>query len=159
MKDIHPSIILAPLNCQHPARGIVVERSADHRLCILMVNDGKPATLDDWKDYTQTVLSNWPQGQPCLLLHDLHRSGFAAFNADMQRKFEELYHFRPGLERLVAVVLPTEWGVDRIAQLDIKMRELLAPYHYPVHWEVFTKRDAALRWLIQTYVKRSWTSR
>ena len=154
MTDGQPPAPLLPLRCEYPARGIILERSADSTLYIFVVQDSKPETLDAWKNCTKTVLSKWPLARPCLFLHDLRRTSLSAFNADMQGKFEELYRFRPQLERLVAVVLPTYWGVDRIAQLDLRLRSLTAPYGYAIYWEVFTGRRDALRWLTQMYLNR-----
>jgi hypothetical protein len=157
MKAVQRQIVVDPLTCEYPVPGLVIERSADQQLCIFMMNDGRPATLNAWNTCTFNVLRNWPQGQPCLLLHDLHRAGFWTSSREMLGKFKELYQFRPELARLVAIVLPTNWGVDLIAQLDIKLRALLAPSGYPIHWEVFTKRDYALHWLVHTDLSQAST--
>ncbi len=82
-----------------------------------------------------------------MLLHDLRKSGLLAFDAHMQAKFNELYRFRPKLERSVAVVLPPDVLTELIARLAMKLRELNSPLDYPVHWAVFTKPEAALKWL------------
>ena len=85
-----------------------------------------------------------------MFLHDLHKSGMRAFDVHMQDGFQELYRFRPDLERYVAAVLPAASNAD-IARLDVLVRELKENRTYPVHWEVFTDRKSAMEWLIAKY--------
>ena len=59
---------------------------------------------------------------------DAALNGQQIHGADVITRIDYALHEPLGLERLVAVVLPADWGVDLIAQLDIKLRGLLAPY-------------------------------
>lgn len=144
---------LAPLTYEYPAPGIDLAKSADQTLFIMAVHDGQLTTLDAWENCSKTVLASWLSGKPCLVLHDLHKSGILVFNDHMRDKFEALYRFRPDLERQVALVLPADLGLDVMARLAIKVRALTAPYGYAVQWEVFKKREQALQWLIQRHGK------
>jgi hypothetical protein len=150
MSTLKPMITPALFTFESPAPGVTLKKSTDERLCIFVMQDGKPETLDAWGDCTKAVLQSWSQGKRHLLLHDLRKSGLLALDAHMQAKFDELYKFRPELERSVAIVLPSDLITELVARLEVKLRALRSPLNYPVHWEVFTKPETALKWLVQT---------
>lgn len=127
---------------------LVAELSVDGKLLIMDVNDGHPDTLLDWYLTVKETLEAWPSDVPCFMLHDLHRIAYAAFNAQMQMEFLDLSHFRPELERHVAVILPEGLSAS-VAELDFKMREIQPLPDSHVHSKVFTRRKPALHWLIQ----------
>ncbi len=144
MSNINPFIV------EHVSPGVVKERSANGKLVIFVIDNGKDETIAAWANAVKDELERWPNGHPCLFLHDLHKSGMRAFDAHMQDDFQELYQYRPDLERYVAAVLPANSNAD-IARLDVMVRELKAKYTYPVHWDVFTDRKQALEWLLTRY--------
>ncbi len=131
---------------EHVSPNIVKERSRNGEMVVFEIADGSVTTVSQWASAVEDELCRWPSGYPCLILHDLHKSGRLAFGAEMQADFERLFHLRPDLKRYVAVIMPPNDSVD-IARLDCLIRKLNEAEHYPVNWEIFTKRKDALTWL------------
>jgi len=136
-----------PFVVEHISPGVLKKRSANGKLDIFSMDNGREQTVAAWADAVKTELMRWPAGYPCLLLHDLRKTGLLAFGAEMQTDFEELFQLRPDLERYVALVMPADFSAE-IVRLDILVRELQAKIGYPVHWKVFTHRHDAMGWLL-----------
>ena len=141
LSDFNPFII------EHLSRTVIKERSANGKLIIFDIQNGENETVATWTRVVEDELMHWPASRPCLLLHDLHKSGLLAFGTLMQGAFQEMFELRPDLRRYVAVVMPTGIAAE-IAHLDTLVRELKAQIDYPVHWDVFTNRMDALVWLL-----------
>ena len=148
MEGVEEPIVIYPLTYEHLAPGLIRERSADQKLCIFVVHDGLAATIDAWETCARDVLNEWPTTRPCLLIHDFNRGWLGDFGKNMLGRFERLYTFRPDLKRQVAIILPHNVTISVLVELDIRLREMAAPYKYPIRWEVFAKRTEALKWLI-----------
>ncbi len=136
-----------PFIVEHVSPDVRKQRSANGNLDIFYVSNGQEPTIRTWAEAVKDDLLHWQSGSPCLVLHDLHKSGALAFGPTMQADFQELFQLRPELERYVAVVMPADFSAE-IARLDVLVRELQAEAGYPVHWKVFTSRGAATRWLL-----------
>jgi hypothetical protein len=141
MSDFGPFVV------EHVSRSVFKERSASGKLVIFHIEDGQDETIAQWASAVKDELTRWPSGHPCLLLHDLHKTGISAFGAYIRDDFQRLYQLRPDLKRYVGIVMPAGSEAE-IAQLDVMVRELKAKIGYPVHWEVFTDREGALAWLL-----------
>lgn len=142
-----------PFHVEHVTADITQEISADHRLVIFDVANSGSATMSHWVDQVKGVLTDWPADTPCLLLHDLHRSG-SSFELYMTEKFPELYVFRPHLSRQVAFVMPHAFSEDQTKEVEsetelaVRCRELESHQKYPVRWELFHDRRSALKWIL-----------
>ncbi len=132
---------------EHVSPSVIKERSSNGKLIIFSIDNGQDRTVAAWADAVKDELLRWPNGHPCLFLHDLHKSGMLAFGAHMQDDFQRLYELRPDLERYVAVVMPAN-SSEEIARLDVRVRELKAKSDYPVHWNVSPDRESAMAWLL-----------
>lgn len=139
---------LNPIRARRISPNIVEEWSADGRLIIFSVGDGERPTVDTWAEAVRTVIRDWPSDQVCLLLHDLHKCGYLAFDAHMQRKLLELHDFELSVNRHTALVMPGEFTAD-LVRLFVKVQELSAARRYPIQWEIFLTRSKALTWLQQ----------
>ncbi len=140
-------IELNPLTIQHHYPQVIEEYSSDRKLAIFVLENSAPATIRAWTHEVKETLEKWPSGYPCLLIHDFHKIGRFVLNADMWNSFHELHRLRPDLERYVALIMPFNSDLQPI-RLAIRTRDLGVPSYYPIHWEVFGHRKAALSWLI-----------
>ena len=141
-------LAFSPFIIEHVSPSVIKERSANGKLIIFAIDNGQEQTVAAWAHATKDELLRWPNGYPCLFLHDLHKSGMLAFGAHMQDDFQRLYQLRPDLERYVAVVMPAN-SSEELSRLDIRVRELKAKFDYPVHWNVFPDRGSAMAWLLE----------
>src|SRR5438128_2343302 len=105
---------------QQVAPGVTRECSSDGCLMVFNVMDGSHQTVARWGNWVKNLLLQWPTDKPCYLLHDLHRSSFAAFDRLMQTECDELFRLRPDLERWVAVILPAN-DAALIARLSVRV--------------------------------------
>lgn len=125
---------------------LIEEWSADRQLVIFTVADGEHSTVDAWARAVKTAISEWPSDRACLLLHDLHKCGLFAFDANMQQRILELRHFKGDVKRHTALVVPDRFTAE-IAELFVKVQELRFNKVYPVHSEVFLARKDGFIWL------------
>jgi hypothetical protein len=137
---------LNPLTVQHLDPKVTEEISADHKLVIFQVENTDLFTLHAWIKQVMTTLQNWPAGHPCLMMHDFHKCGGGILSADLHDDLNVLHQLRPDLARCVALVLPPTADVEAV-QLAINTRDLGVSSRYPIHWELFTHRKDALKWL------------
>jgi hypothetical protein len=137
---------LNPFTIQHIAAGVVRERSADGRLYIYNVENDNPLTIQSWATNVKEVLSAWPSQQVCLLMHDLHKIGQFPFDKSMTERLDDLYGFRPELERYIAYVSP---NMDTIVNLFITSHLLNVNGNHGAHWKLYNSRREALNWLIK----------
>jgi hypothetical protein len=137
---------LNPFTIQHIAAGVVRERSADGILYIYNIGNSAPLTIQSWITNVKEVLSTWPSEQVCLLMHDLHKISQFPFDKPMTKKLDDLYEFRPELERYIAYVSP---HTDIIMDLFITSHLLNGKGNHGAHWKLYDSRREALNWLIK----------
>lgn len=137
---------LNPFTIQHVAAGVVRECSADGTLYIFNIQNNHIFTLQSWITNVKEVLGTWPPKQVCLLMHDLHKIGQFPLDKATTEKLDELYSFRPELERYTAYVSPNK---DMIVNLFMTSHVLNVKGNHGAHWELFNSRREALNWLIK----------
>ncbi len=137
---------LNPFTIQHIAAGLVRECSADGTLYIYNIQNNNPVTIQSWAANVKDILSAWPAKQTCLLMHDLHKIGQFPFDKPMTERLDDLYDFRPDLERYIAYVSPNK---DVIVNLFITSHLLNVNGNHGAHWKLFESRREALNWLIK----------
>ncbi len=136
---------LNPFTIQHVASGVVRECSADGMLYIYNVENNNPLTINKWLSNVKEVLSDWAPQKTCLLLHDIHKFGKFPFSLSLINQMDEIYLFRPELERYVAFISHND---DRIENLFIISHSLHFNTKHNAHWKLFHSRREALNWLI-----------
>lgn len=137
---------LNPFTVEHIAPGVVRECSADDTLYIYNVENNNPLTIKKWLSDVKEVLSNWVPQKTCFLLHDIHKFGQFPFSLPLIDEMDEIYLFRPELERYVAYVSPND---DRLENLFIISHSLHFNAKHNAHWKLFHSRREALNWLIK----------
>ena len=75
MFDFDPFVI------EHVSPGVLKKQSANGKLDIFTIDNGQEQTVAAWASVVKDELLRWPTGCPCLLLHDLHKSGVFAFGS------------------------------------------------------------------------------
>ncbi len=136
---------LNPFTVEHIAAGVVRECSADDTLYIYNVENNNPITINKWLSSVKETISAWRPQKPCLLMHDIHKIGQFPFSRALIEQMDEIYLFRPELERYVAYVSPNG---DRTENLFIISHSLNFNSKHNAHWKLFHSRREALNWLI-----------
>lgn len=135
-----------PFVVEHLGPGVIRERAQNGKLVIFAVDNGQDQTIAIWADAVRDTVSTWPNNMPCMMMHDLVKSGQLAFDAHMEADFKDIYEMRPDLERYVAFILPQD-VIDTV-RLDIETFQLEHYRNYTFHWAIFPDRRSALDWLI-----------
>ena len=135
-----------PFMVDHLGPGVIRERAVNGKLVIFAIDNGHDDTIATWAEAVRETLTNWKEKTPCMMMHDLVKSGQLAFDAHMEADFKEIYEMRQDLERYVAFILPQD-VIDTV-RLDIETFQLEHYRNYTFHWAVFPDRRSALDWLI-----------
>lgn len=134
-----------PFTVDHIGPSVIRERSANGKLVIFAVHNGRDETVDTWAKAVKETLTAWPEKTDCLIMHDLEKSGRLAFSAHMQSDLRVVYEMREDQKCHVAFVLPQE--AIQFVRLDIETYQLEHSSKFTSHWETFTSRRDALAWL------------
>jgi len=130
----------------HLIGGITYEYSEAHPLHVFKIENGQQSTLDSWVTYVQQLFERWKGVSPLLMMHDFSRLHWWELGEQFDDCTNQLFASHSTLKRFVALVTPEE-NYTQILRLEYRMRELLMSRGYPVHWDVFYHRKAALAWL------------
>ena len=123
--------------------GLTREWLCDKRVVVYTLANVHRSTIDTWIDAFKADILNWPADQTYLVMHDFSTKKVDATPYGRHRA-EELLWLRRELKGRAAIVLPHTIAAALI-QVFVRIAQTKGT---PRVQQVFTSRDAALKWLL-----------